>query len=185
MQSMIFETRGNVELLSANRFAVFASRTCPDDLVQAGVNLFDALKAFPFCVVGGWQAKAEKQILNFILERTNASVIHYLAKNLSTFTPNAGQQRYLDKKRLLFVAPPLHQPRPSRKEITLRDQLLFSQTRKLVFLYIQPGGRLETYCNFLSAGDYTLFILDHPLNAPFFNSGFIKINPDNAELLLH
>ncbi len=183
-QTMIFETKGNVELLSANRFAVFASRNTPEELIQYSCDVCDSIKRFSFCAVGGWQAKAEKKILSHIWEETNASVIHYLAKNLNTFSPNVTQQTYLDAKRLLFVAPPLNQLRPSHKEITQRDQLLFSQTRKIFFIHIQPGGRLEMYLNHLSEKNFTLFILDHSLNAPFFDSGMIKIHPDNAELLL-
>ncbi len=184
MKKMIFETRGNVELLSANRFALFASQSTTNDLIHHSKEVFSALKQSPFCAVGGWQAKAEKQILSFLNKKTNAAIIHYLAKDLNRFIPNASQQNYLEENRLLFVAPPLNRPRPSRKEITLRDQLLFSQTRKIFFLYVRPGGRLETYLKFLNVNDYTLFILDHPKNKPFFDSGLIKINPDNAELLL-
>jgi len=184
-QNLIFETLGNVELLSQNRFAIFASRKAPAELMIPAGHLLSALKGSSFSVAGGWQSPLEKQVFNLLTQGIEEiHLIHYLARSLSYFKPSQFQQKLLKEKRILFIAPPLRQPRASSREVLRRDALLFRQVTKILFLTIQPGGRLERYLDILSRQKYSMFILEHPANQAFYESGLVKVNADNASLLL-
>lgn len=182
---LIFKTMGNVELLSQNKLAVFSSRKTPKTIHAAAESLFKILVQLPLSLAGGWQAPLEKKLFNtFAQSPTTAHYIYYLAKDISTFKPNPVQEALLKENRLLTIAPGLNQNRPTRKQVDARDQLLFEQVSKALFLFIEEGGRLEEYVVGLSARKYPLYILEHPLNEKYFGDDIIPLNEDNAAELL-
>lgn len=184
-QRLIFETIGNVELLSQNKIALFASKTAPGELEVQAVKLLKILADIPVCFASGWQAPLEKKLFHSITRQNNkVNIIHYLAKDINTFKPNAQQESLLQGNRLLVIAPQFKQNRPSRKQVNRRDELLFEQVKKILFLSVTQGGRLEKYLPELSRRAYQLFILDHPLNQNFFADDITPLNEDNAELLV-
>lgn len=181
----IFETLGNVELLSQNRAALFASRSAPREIYADVFRLLEALAVLPLALAGGWLAALEKELLKKICSGPgHTNVIHYLAKNINTLRPDKTQQRLLDEKRLLFISPGIQQARASAKQIARRDELLFSQINKIIFLYIAEGGRLQEYFERLLAASYQVFLFDHPLNEKYFNKDVVLLNPDNCGILL-
>ncbi len=182
---LIFETMGNVELLSQNKLAIFSSRKTPQAIYPSAKALFKILVQMPLSLAGGWQAPIEKKLLNeFAQNPTTAHFIYYLAKDITTFRPNPLQEALIKENRMLAIAPDLSQDRPTSKQVDARDQLLFEQVPKTLFLFIEAGGRLEKYLVGLSARKYPLYILDHPLNEKYFSEDIIPVNEDNAALLL-
>ncbi len=184
-QPLIFETVGNVELLSQKKLAVFCSRTVPETIKPAAERLFKALVQIPLSLAGGWQAPLEKQLFNtFALNPPTGHFIYYLAKDISTFRANFLQESLLKEKRLLVIAPQLKQKRPTQKLVTARDSLLFEQVSRILFLFIEEAGRLEQYLAELSVRKYQLYILDHPLNKKFIGDDIVPLNHENAITLL-
>jgi len=182
--SQTFETLGNVELLSQNALALFASRHTPQPIIPEAQKLFTALTRLPLALAGGWQAPLEKKLLRSIDPAAAANYLYYLAKDINTFQPDRVQQRLLNQRKLLILSPGIHAPRPSAKEISRRDTLLFAQVRKILFFYIAPSGRLEKYFNYLLEQAFQVFLLKHPLNAHLFNSDLVLLNSENAQDLL-
>jgi len=184
-QPLIFETIGNVELLSQNKIALFASKTAPGVIEAEALKLIETLAGTSFCFASGWQAPLEKKLFHSITRQNwNTNIIYYLAKDINTFTPNAQQESLLQENRLLVIAPQFNQNRADLKQVNKRDELLFEQVKKILFLSITQGGRLEKYLLELSRKTYQLFILDNSLNQNFFADDITPLNVDNAELLL-
>lgn len=179
----IFETLGNVELLSQNTAAVFTSKSTPREMYSAAYQLFDSLTHLSLALAGGWQAPLEKELLKKI-SSAKANIIHYLAKNINTIQPDAVQQRLIEENRLLLISPGINEARPSAKQINRRDELLFSQINKIIFIYITEGGRLQEYFDRFINSSYQVFLFDHPLNKNFFNNDVVLLNPDNCRILL-
>ena len=181
----IFETLGNVELLSQNRAAVFASKSAPPEIYPQAKQLVSVLCQLPIALAGGWQAPLEKMLLKEVYDgRNKTNVIHYLAKNINTFKPDKNHRRLLGENRLLFISPGIHESRPSVRQVKDRDELVFSQISKIIFIYISKGGRLQEYFERLISFSYQVFLLDHPLNKDFLNKDVVLLNADNCRLLL-
>ncbi len=184
-ETTLFETLGNAELLTQNRVAVFSSQSVPKKIEPDATRLFHELTNLPVAIAGGWQAPLENKLFRAEARlNAKANFIHYLAKDINTFQPNELQQKLLDAGKLLIIAPGLNQTRPTKKQVNQRDNLLFSQINKILFLYISKGGRLENYLNTLSGHNYQIFILDHPANQNCFPDDVVRINTDNAALIL-
>ncbi len=183
-KSTVFETRGNVELLSQLKVALFASKETPKTLYADALALFQSLQNMPLALAGGWHAPLEKFLFKNILLRCQANFIQYLARDINRIKPGAGQAELLKNEKLLLISPDIRQVRPSESLVKKRDSLLFSQISKILFLHISPGGRLEKYFNQLNPAEYHLYILDHPLNKPFFRQDVLRINAENAEDIL-
>lgn len=180
----VFETLGNVELLSQTKVALFASKTAPAELCGQAREVFRTLLRMPITLAGGWQAPLEKSLFNMVEDRFNANVIYYLGRNINEFKPSAVQQLLITENKLLVIAPVLRAKRTSQYAIRKRDALIFSQVKKILFLYIQKGGQLEKYYRQLSALNYQLYLLDHQLNQSFNDEDLVFVNPDNANLIL-
>lgn len=182
---LVFETIGNIELLSHNRIAIFCSKTFPLEAEDAAMDLVNGLSRLSLVFCGGWQAPFEKRVYRQ-LNRDNTSVklIHYLAKDINTHKLSFEQQHAITRKRLLLIAPELAYGRANAKQVSARDQLIFDQNKKILFFNLADGGRLEGYLKELSASHYQLFILDHPTNYKWYGDDLIPLNPDNLDLLL-
>ena len=181
----VFETLGNVELLSQNRAAIFASKETPAELYRPAQTLFDFILKLPLAVAGGWHAPLEKKLLQQISHiNSNCNIIHYLAKNINRLKLNDRQSRLINDNRLLLISPEIQDARPSRRQINSRDELMFSQIDKVLFIFISAGGRLEGYFNRMISLSYQVFLFDHPLNKEFFDSNVVLLNEDNVALLV-
>ncbi len=179
-----FETSGNVELLSQQKIALYASKDAPKALYPQALRTFQKLSQMPVSVAGGWQAPLEKYLFRNISMKAKANYIFYLARNINYVQPNEKQQRLLETGKLLFISTGTKQQRISQNTTKERDALLFAQIKKIFFLYINRGGRLERYFNQLSELRYQLFVLDHSLNAEFITEDVIAVSEDNvAELI--
>lgn len=185
-KKLVFETIGNIELLSHKRIAVFCSQSFPQVAEQAALDLIESLSHIPLVLAGGWQAPFEKKIYKK-LSRVNSSVhfIHYLAKDINSYQLNPEEQNLVNENRLLLIAPRLNFSRADAKQVSMRDRLLFEQNNKILFLGLSAGGRLEGYIADLSSANYQLYILDHPLNEKWFAEDLLPLNPENVDLLLH
>lgn len=176
----VFETKGNVELLSQVKVGLFASRSAPKEIFPQALDLYNKLLNMPISIAGGWQAPLEKYLFKHARRSARANFIQYLAKNINNIKLISLQQELLDEKKLLLISPGICQDRASKSEIDKRDALIFSQIKKILFFYIEPKGRLEKHFNQLSSMRYQIYMLDHPLNKVFHSDDVIAINPDNA-----
>ncbi|GEM_PF-2467158 len=184
MSSHVFQTLGNVEILSQRKVALFASRHTPPEVYPAAEELFRALCALNIALAGGWQAPLEKRLWKLFDYKTcKANLMYYLARDLNGYTPDRRAEALLDRNRLLFVAPSIRTSRPSRKEIQLRDTLVFSQVKKVVFLYVHPTGRLASYLRQASRMKHDFYLLDHPVNQQQLREDTVAIAADDLNLL--
>ncbi len=181
----VFETLGNIELLSQNRTAIFASKETPAELYGPVQKLFESLTQLPLALAGGWQAPLEKKLLRQISHGSNGcNIIHYLARNINNLKLNSRQSQLMNDNRLLLISPGIEDARPSRRQVNNRDELMFSQIDKVLFLFLSAGGRLEEYFNRMISLSYQVFLFDHPLNKEYFDSSVVLLNEDNIELLM-
>ena len=177
---LVFQSRGNIELLSQRKLAVFASQNTPDRIYREAEKLFSALQRLPLSLAGGWQAPLERRLYARADVQQAANYIHYLAKDINEFQPNDLQNRLLQENKLLVLAPEIRAKRASRSLVKQRDALLFSQIDSILFLYISPGGRLDTYLRQLSSPKNKLYILNHPLNQSYFGEDILAIDAENV-----
>ena len=183
-QSNVFQTLGNVELLSQKKIAIFASKNVPEELVQKKYSVFDELLKSPIALAGGWQSSLEKSIYQRFDINCTANIIHYIAKDINKFKPTELQQDLIDQNKLLVVSPELKEIRASSAAVDKRDWLIFSQNKNIFFLYIELGGRLDKYFRELSQLNYQLYVLDHPLNENYFHDDIIRINKDSVNSIV-
>jgi len=179
-----FESKGNIELLSQTTLAVFASKNSPQEIYQPAQEIFLSLCKLPISLSGGWQAPLEKQLLNFTYPEMTASVLYYSAKDLGQVNQN-NKMKILDiAGKLLLISAESKTNRASQNDVDKRDELLFKQVDKVLFLYIESDGRLEKYYNRLAEKDFPVFILDHELNQRYIGLGNTALNNDNFDSLL-
>ena len=183
-KSNVFQTLGNVELLSQKKLSVFASKNTPDELKQLTINLFEKISKLPIALAGGWQSPLEKSIYQRFDINCTANIIHYIAKDINQFMPTEQQQYLIDQNKLLVVSPEIKEIRASSAAVDKRDRLIFSQNKNIFFLYIELGGRLDKYFRELSQLNYQLYVLDHPLNENYFHDDIIRINKDSVNSIV-
>lgn len=180
----IFQTLGNVELLSQKKVAVFSSKNASEELNPIVNGILDKLFQLPLALAGGWQSPLEKSVYQKFNEKCTANIIHYIARDINQFQPSEIQQKLIYQNKLLIIAPELKENRASASAVDKRDRLIFSQNKKILFLYIEPKGRLEKYFKELSQLNFQLYILDHPTNKAYFHDDIIRLNEDSADSLL-
>lgn len=181
---LIFTSRGNIELLSQNKTAVFVSRQIPDSMFEDIRIFFNALMQLPIGLAGGWQSPAEKRLYKTLSPSMTANVIHYFARDINQMALTPLQQSLLDEQKLLMVAPETNRNRANKALIKKRDELIFSQNKKICFLYIRQGGLLEEYFNRLHQSGYFIYLFDHKENEPFKTENVVLLHPDNLEMLI-
>jgi len=182
--SNVFDTLGNVELLSQKKLAVFASKNAPEDLIQSYDDFFYTLLDMPIALAGGWQSPLEKILFKQMDPDKQANIIHYIAKDVNRFKPTDKQQQLLDKNKLLIISPELKDNRVNASAVDKRDKLIFAQNKNILFLYIEAGGRLYRYFQDLSRLNYQLYIVDHPRNENYFFDGITRLSEDSIIELL-
>jgi hypothetical protein len=179
-----FESLGNIELLSQSTLSVFASKNTPQEIYPSAEDLFLSLCRLPLSLSSGWQAPLEKKLLNLTYPEMTANILYYSAKDLS----KTGQDRKLKALnmfgKLLLISAESRSDRPTRNDVDKRDTLLFQQTEKVLFLYIESGGRLERYYNQFIEKNFPVYILDHELNRSFISPASIAVHPDTIDTIL-
>ncbi len=185
MKKAVFVTRGNIEILNQKKAALFASKDAPQEVYPDIEALFSRLQRMDIAVAGGWQAPFEKKLYKNIKMNDRANFIFYLAKDINRLRLNRNEERLLEKGKLLFISPDIKAKRISKSLVTERDELLFAQNNKIVFLYISKGGRLEEYYKQLNPQVFQIYILDHPLNQRLITKNVSALNIDNADILLN
>ncbi|MBD3225155.1 MAG: hypothetical protein GF313_10530 [Caldithrix sp.] len=175
-----FATRGNVELLSQKKLAVFTSKNTPKTLYPFAERIFSILCRQELALAGGWQSPLEKRLFRQIPPSPRTHCIHYLAKDINSVYLTKEQNYLLEENRLLVIAPHTKQQRISRQTIEQRDSLIFSQIKNILFLYIRTDGRLNRYFVQLLQMQYNLFVLDHPLNDSYLLDDIVALGEDNA-----
>jgi hypothetical protein len=182
--STVFETMGNVELLSQRKLALFASRKAEKIIYDSALELFLKLCTLPITLTGGWQAPLEKYLIKHIPQNVQANFAYYLAKDINQFQPTDFQRRLIEQQKLLIIAPGLNEKRSSSNAVKKRDELLFAQVSKILFLYVEKNGRLERYFRQLSGLNYQFYFLDHPLNQSFMGDDVVALNAENVADLI-
>ena len=181
---LVFHSRGNIELLSQNKLAVFASRETPEELFEPALAFFSELLQLPISLAGGWQSNLEKQLLTLFNTQATANLIQYFAREINHLKLESWQQALLNENKLLIISPETSQQRPNQGLVSKRDNLIFSHCQKVLFFYIQPGGRLQAYFDQLLKSGSQLFLFEHPTNEKQLSSDVVFINTDNLEPLL-
>lgn len=179
-----FESKGNIELLSQVKLAVFASKYTPLELYSLAIELFHSLCKLPISLCSGWQAPLEKELLANIKGSLTANIVYYSAKDIGQIhLPEHLESLYLNKK-LLLLSAQSRTSRASKGDINKRDDLLLKQVDKILFMYIRDGGRLEEYYNQKLRSNFPVYILDHELNQSCMGPGSIALNSENVKDLL-
>jgi len=160
----VFNTLGNVELLSHKRLLIMASRQAPDDLKQNALSFFDQILSLDLTLCGGWQAPLEKALLTRFEQRLPAGLIYYLARDINQFQPGKKLQPLFEAGKVLFAAPELSGVRVGRQQVKKRDTLMLSQNNNILFVYLRPAGHLEKTLQYCLDRQYNIFIFDHPAN---------------------
>ena len=182
---LLFETKGNIEFLSQNRLALFASRQTSSELDKISIDIFNRMRNLPLSLAGGWQASLEKKLFKLTKADDRANYIFYLNKNINTTVLSEQQELLLKEDKLLLISPGLRSERPSGSDVTKRDDLIFSQINKILFLTIRRGGLLETYFNNLLLKRYQVFLLNHPDNSYFLQADAVTaFDEDNLDIIL-
>jgi hypothetical protein len=182
-QPLVFNTRGNIELLSQNRLALFASQEFPEELRADLDEFFGCLLHLPLGLAGGWQSPLERQLYARFHASMQANVIHYFARDINQLVLTPLQSRLMEKGKLLMIAPDTGSPRVSKALVKKRDRLLFAQNRKICFLFIRPGGMLEQYFAELLQTGHAVYVFDHKVNEKFKMAGAIPLTMDDLEVL--
>lgn len=178
-----FESKGNLELLSQRTLALFSSKNTPQEIFKSAQELFLALCEMPLSLAGGWQAPFEKHLLGLTNPDMPANIIYYSAKDISQL--NIKELTQLEEQnKLLYISAQSRKNRVSKEDVDKRDELLLSKVDAVIFLYIEPRGRLEKYFDFLCLEDFATFVLDHELNKAFINAGAVNLNLENYKELL-
>ncbi len=177
---LVFQSKGNIELLSQRKLALFASKNAPQEIYTGAEALFSILQDMPLSLAGGWQAPLEKYLFNKADPMKPANFIHYLAKDINRFRPSSLEQRLLEENKLLVLSPEIKSGRASHSLVKKRDALLFLQIDSILFLYIDTGGRLEGYLRQLSERKHRLYILNHPLNLAYFGEDILTVDEENV-----
>jgi len=179
-----FESLGNIELLSQSTLSVFASKNSPLEIYPLALDLFLSLCKLPLSISSGWQAPLEKKLLNLTYPEMTANIIYYSAKDISK-TRQDRKLKDLDIfGKLLLISAESRSDRATKSDVDKRDALLFQQTEKVFFVYIDSGGRLEKYYNQFLEKDFPVYILDHELNRSFIGPGSVAVSPDNIDIIL-
>ncbi len=181
---LVFHSRGNIELLSQNKLAVFASRETPEELFKPALAFFAELLRLPISLAGGWQSALEKQLLALFNPHVTANLIQYFAREINHLKLESWQQALLKENKLLIISPETSQQRPNQGLVSKRDALIFSHCQKILFLYMQPGGRLQAYFDQLLQSGHQLYLFEHPANEKQLSSDVVFLNSDNLESLL-
>ncbi len=171
-----FESTGNIELLSRRVVALFASRETPKELYPRAEALFKKLLDMPIALAGGWQAPLEKHLLSRVHPAMRAGIIYYLAEDINQFVMKDRLKAINAESKLLLVSPGTRNNRPSREDIDRRDNLMISQVNSVLFLYISPGGRLESHFNQLVSNRYAIQVMEHPYNANYISPASPGVN---------
>lgn len=179
-----FESKGNIELLSQSKLAVFTSKNTPREISESAQRLFLSLCKLKISLAGGWQAPLEKQLLNLTYAGMPANIIYYSAKDLGQIKQNQKLAALDNEHKLLIVSAKSRTNRVSKNDINKRDTLLFNQVEKVLFMYIAHGGRLEKYYNQLLQKDFPVYVLEHDLNRSFLNNGAIALSRDNLNVII-
>ncbi len=184
LPKLVFHSKGNIELLSQNKLAVFASRETPQELFEPALAFFSELLKLHISLAGGWQSNLEKQLLTLFNPRATANLIQYHAREINHLKLEGWQQALLNENKLLIISPETSQQRPNQGLVHKRDTLIFNHCQKVLFLYIHPGGRLQAYFDQLLKSRHQLFLFEHPANEKHLSSNVVFLNADNLEPLL-
>ncbi|MBN2424408.1 MAG: hypothetical protein JXR46_09410 [Calditrichaceae bacterium] len=182
--STIFQSRGNIELLSRDKIILLASQNPPPSIEETAVQFFRLLKKQPITMACGWQSKLEKVLFKLAETGDKAAYIHYLARNINTFSPDAHQQKLIDHNKLLVLAPEISEDRPVSYLVDRRDQLMFNQINKILLLYVRQDGRLDQYLKTGMFSTHQLYILDHQEHEKFYKGDMVVLNTHDINHLI-
>jgi len=174
-----FITRGNPQLLSQKKLAVFASNATPDLNYLEITGVFNALKTLPIALAGGWHSFMEKVLFTTIEKSDQANYVYYLARDLNSYPFNYQQQEMMRAGKLLVIGRESSQRRINRHSSRWRNKLIFEQTDGVLFLYIRPEGLLHGCFEKLILHGEQVFVLDIPENHRFLCSDAIPVNREN------
>jgi hypothetical protein len=179
-----FITRGNAELLSQKKLAVFATNAVQNLEQHQFAELFGCLKSLPLALTGGWHSFLEKILFNSATVNDHANYIYYLARDLNSYHFSEQQLRLMEADKLLVIARQSAQKRINRHTAGWRNRLIYSQMNGILFLYIRPEGILHACFEQLLKEGHRIFILDIPENRRFICEDTVPVQTENAAELL-
>lgn len=183
-----FYYSGKIELLKKDTVAIFCSREIPLSLYHPANELFLKMLSLPIVLAGGWQSVMEKRILkNYTAQNgsARAQIIYFLAKGIKGFSLPAYLEKPYNEGNLLVVSPCLAEKRISSKKVQARDELILRLIDRYLFLYINPGGHLETVYKTCLQQKKIVRLLKHHLNAEYLKDNVKPIEEINVEDLIN
>jgi hypothetical protein len=179
-----FKVYGNDQILSLPKVAVHASRATPESLLQAGQKLFKKLTEMNIALAGGWQSKPEKTLLKEFNPDNPAFLMLFIAKSYRLYTPPPYLKEAFSKDKIAIIEPNMEKPRIELDSVDIRDQILDDLVSHHLFLYIQPGGRLEERLRKLRKSGKEILVLNAPQNRRFFIEGVVPIDHTTLDRLV-
>lgn len=179
-----FVTRGNAELLSQKKLAIFASNGIQSANENHFVDFFERLKTLPLALASGWHSFLEKILFNTASDTDCANYIYYLGRDLNTYRFSEHQLALMQADKLLVIARDSAQKRISKHSAGWRNRLIFSQMSGILFLYIRPEGILHNSFEQLRTQGSRIFLLDIPENRHFICRDVVPVHMDTVSELL-
>jgi hypothetical protein len=179
-----FKIYGNDQILSLPKIAVHASRATPDSLLEAGQKLFKKLTETNIALAGGWQSMPEKALLRKFNPENPASLMLFIAKSFSNYTLPPYLNVAYSKNKIAIIEPDIENPRIDLDTVDMRDRILDDLINHHLFLYLQPGGRLEERLRKLHKLGKEIFVFNVPSNRRFFIEGIVPIDHKTLDRLI-
>lgn len=182
-----FYYSGKIELLKKNTVGIFCSREIPLSIYHSANELFTKMLSLPIVLAGGWQSVMEKRILrSYKAQNSNvAQMIYFLAKGIRVFTLPAYLEKPYNEGNLLVISPYLEGKHISLKRVQVRDGLILRLIDRYLFLYINPGGYLETVYKSCLKEKKIVYLPKHHLNAEYLRDNVKPIEGTNVEDLIN
>lgn len=171
---------GNLEILSAQRLALFCSVKCPGKLILETYDLVQQLKQEGVAVVGGFHSPMERECLEILLRGT-APVVVCPARSIVKMRVRPELREPLENGRLLFLSPFDDKQRRATQENAMARNRFVSALADAVFIaYAAPGGKTEQFCREVLAWGKRLYVFDSPENAHLITIGVTPVAPDSV-----
>jgi len=163
---MSLYSSGNKSLIESNEaplIAFYCSQKIPLPLFYSALKLFENLIKKDIIFIGGWQSPIEKRFLKSFAENYKFSngLVWVIGKDIKYFHLCNYLKNAFDSDKLLILSPFNKIKRITQKEVVIRDRFIMDKTKKAIFFYIYPGGRLESLSKQWIARNKTVFVFEN------------------------
>ena len=162
---------GNLQLLQAEKLALFCSIRCPGKLILATHDFCKELRNEGITVVGGFHSPVERECLNILLRGTG-SIIICPARGLEGMRVPTEHKAAMDQGRVLYLSPfKAHQRRATAQMAVYRTLLVAALADAVFLAYAHPGCKTEEFCREVLGWKKTVYTRDSDSNANLINLG--------------